>query len=147
MRAALLAVALMFAVAPARAQIAVIVNKENPISDLALADLERLYLGRQTTFANGAAVALGEYGPARHAFYRTVLHMNETAVSRHWIGIVFSEQNATPPREFRNWEDVRRFVMTTQGAICFIDWASVNDNVKVLTIGGRGPQDARYFVR
>ncbi len=147
------AVAVAFALAllggffPAPAQIAVIVHKSNPVRDLTLADLQRLYLGRQTTFANGLAVVLGEYRPARHAFYRATLNMNETAVSRHWISVVFSERNATPPREFRTAEEVRRFVTTTPGAICFLDLASVSDDLKVVTVEGRRPQDPEYPLR
>ena len=131
----------------AQAQIAVIVNKSNPISGLTLADLEKLYLGRTTTFPHGAAVALGEYRPARRSFYRTVLHLSETAVSRHWIGVVFSERAATPPKEFRDPEAAQRFVASTPGAICFILLAAVEDEVKVLTIGGIDPRDPAYPLR
>ena len=145
--AAALVAVLALGCASLQAQIAVIVNRSNPTGDFTLADLERLYLGRVTTFAAGRSVALGEYSPARRAFYRAVLHTSETAVSRHWIGVVFSERNATPPREFRDAQAVLRFVASTPGAICFIDVAAVSDDVKIVTIGGLGPRDPGYPLR
>jgi hypothetical protein len=134
-------------VTPALAQIAVIVSRTNPINDLTLADLEALYLGQRTSFSNGAPAVLGEYRPARRSFYRSVLHLSESAVSRHWIGIVFSEGQATPPRAFRDAEAANRFVLSTPGAICFIDLEAMTDDVKVVTVGGLGPRDPAYPLR
>ena len=124
-----------------------IVNANNSIEDVTLDELERLYSGRQTAFANGLEVALCEHKPARRPFYQKVLNMTETAVSRHWISVVFSERNATPPRGFHSPDDARRFVVTSPGAICFIDLMSVSDEVKVVTIDGRGPRDPKYALR
>lgn len=140
----MLALVLALDCTPALAQIAVVVNRSNPVNDLTLADLEALYLGQRTSFANGAPAVLGEYRPARRSFYRTVLHLSESAVSRHWIGVVFSEGQASPPRAFRDAEAAHRFVLSTPGAICFIDLEVVADNVKVVTIGGLGPRDPAY---
>jgi len=144
--AAALIVAIV-AIGSAHAQVAVIVNANNPIGDVTLDELERLYSGRQTAFANGLQVALGEYKPARRLFYGKVLQMTETAVSRHWISVVFSERNATPPRGFQSPDDARRFVVANLGAICFIDLVSVSDDVKVVTIDGRDPRDPKYALR
>jgi len=132
---------------PALAQIAVVVSKSNPVNDLSLEDLEDLYLGRRTTFASGELVVLGEYRPARRSFYQVVLRLSESAVNRHWIGIVFSEGQASPPRVFRDAEAAHRFVLSTRGAICFLDLAAVTDDMKVLTIGGNGPRDQAYSIR
>ncbi|HEX4627678.1 MAG TPA: hypothetical protein VH137_02725 [Gemmatimonadales bacterium] len=144
---AALAVVLLVAVAPAAAQIVVVVNKANTTRNLSLGDLERLYLGNRTSFDNGEPVVLGEYHPARRAFYLTVLHWSERAVSRYWIGVVFSGRNAAPPVEFRDAESARRFVTTTPGAICFLDLAAVPGDVGVVTIDGRGPRDPAYPLR
>lgn len=142
-----LALCLALDVTPALAQVAVIVSRSNPTNDLTLADLEALYLGRRTSFANGASAVLGEYRPARRSFYRSVLRLSEAAVSRHWIGVVFSEGHASPPRVFRDAEAVHRFVLSTPGAICFLDPEAVTDDVKVVTIGGLGPGNPAYPVR
>jgi ABC-type phosphate transport system substrate-binding protein len=142
-----LTLSLALDVTPALAQIAVIVNRSNPVNDLTRADLEALYLGQRTSFANGAPAVLGEYRPARRSFYRSVLHLSESAVSRHWIGIVFSEGQATPPRSFRDGETAHRFVLSTPGAICFIDLEAVTDDVKVVTVGGLRPRDPAYPLR
>jgi hypothetical protein len=131
-------------VTPGLGQIVVVVSRSNSTNDLTLADLEALYLGRRTSFANGAPAVLGEYRPARRSFYRSVLDLSESAVSRHWIGVVFSEGSALPPKAFQDAEAARRFVLSTPGAICFIDLDSVRDDVKVLTIGGLGPRDHAY---
>lgn len=129
------------------AQIAVIVNKSNPADDIDLRRLARLYSGTLTTFGDTVHVALGEWVPARSRFYRRVLNLDETSVSRLWIGHVFSGGAGTPPKAFRDTEAALRFVRGQRGAVCFIEMDAVPDDVKVVTIGGLGPRAPNYPLR
>jgi ABC-type phosphate transport system substrate-binding protein len=131
----------------ARAQIVVIVNPRNPVKDLSLEELRRLYLGRTTTFRQNLPVSLMEQAVVSDAFYQAALGMNEARVRRHWIGIVFSGETAKPPRSFTAAEDLKRAVAENPGAIAFIDLAETDSDMKVLTINGRRPDDERYPLR
>ncbi|HEY3011965.1 MAG TPA: hypothetical protein VGJ36_04400 [Gemmatimonadales bacterium] len=131
----------------ARAQIAVVVNPRNPVKDLSLEELRRLYLGRTTTFRQNQPVTLLEQAKISDAFYQAALGMNEARVRRHWIGIVFSGETAKPPKSIAVAGDLKRAVAERPGAIAFIDVADIDRSMKVLTINGLHPADARYPLR
>lgn len=135
--------------APAPApRIAVIVNKTNPVNNLSMQQLASLYLGRATAFDNGTRVALCEQRSARPRFYKSVLRLSESAVSRHWIGVVFSERNAKPPKDFEYADSAQHFAATTRGAICVMELPAVTDpGVKVLTVEGMAPNHPSYPIR
>lgn len=128
----------------AQAQIAVVVNLRNPVKDISLEELRRLYLGRTTTFRQNQPVTLLEQAKVSDAFYQAALGMNQARVRRHWIGIVFSGEAAKPPRSIAAAGDLKRAVAERPGAIAFIDVADLDRSMKVLTINGLRPADARY---
>jgi ABC-type phosphate transport system substrate-binding protein len=129
------------------AQIVVVVNPSNPVKNVTLEELRRLYLGRTTTFSRNLPVSLMEQAVVSDAFYEAALGMNEARVRRHWIGIVFSGETAKPPRSFAAADDLKRAVAENPGAIAFIDLAETDPGMKVLTINGRHPDDDRYPLR
>jgi ABC-type phosphate transport system substrate-binding protein len=131
----------------ARGQIVVIVNPRNPVRDLSLEELRRLYLGRTTTFRQNQPVILLEQAEIRRAFYRAALGMNEARVKRHWIGIVFSGETATPPKAIAAADELKRTVAQNTGAIGFLEQTAADPSVKVLTINGLHPGDAGYPLR
>ena len=133
--------------AEAAAQFVVVVNPRNPVRNLSLEELRRLYLGRTTTFRQNQPVLLLEHAEARDAFYQAALGMNEARVKRHWIGIVFSGETVTPPQAIAAVEDLKRLVAQNVGAIGFLDLSAADQTVKVLTINGLHPGDAGYPLR
>jgi len=131
----------------AAAQIAIIVHHDNPVRDLPLATLRRLYFGQTTTFSNGERVVLLECTPLQAAFYRKTLGMSPELLHRHWIGLVFQGEDAIPPQPLPDDESVKRFVAEHPGAIGFVDVRTADATVKVLTVNGRAPGDANYPLR
>ncbi|NQV17265.1 MAG: hypothetical protein HQ534_01800 [Armatimonadetes bacterium] len=125
-------------------QIAVVVAKNNPVNNLTLEELRRIYLGKVTTFSNGEKIILLQYEPLMKEFYRIVLNKTPMKVRKHWIGVVFSGGSATPPREFTTIHQLSEILDKYSGVIGFIDWEDVGDNEKVITIDGIRPQEANY---
>ena len=133
--------------AAASAQVAVIVNRANPIQNLSLSDLQRLYLGQSVTFSNGTRVVLVTYPAAEARFYQAALGMTGDRFQRHWTELVFQGQDATPPKPIATGEELNRFVAEHPGALAFIDLAAVEQSVKIMTIDGRAPSDPAYRLR
>jgi len=131
----------------ASAQVAVIVNRSNPIQNLSLSDLQRLYLGQSATFSNGARVVLVTNPAAQGRFFNTALGMTDDRFQRHWMELVFQGQDVTPPKPIANGEELNRFVAEHAGALAFVDLAAVDPSVKVMTIDGRAPSDPAYRLR
>jgi hypothetical protein len=142
-------VVLAIALAPQAAypQVAVIVNRANPITNLSRDQLRRLYLGKSTTFPDGTPVTLIESPAVRAGFYRQVLGMTHDQFKRHWVGVVFSGEGASPPREIEEVTQLRRFVSDHAAAVAFLPLGDVDTSVKVLTIDGAKPGDANYPLR
>jgi hypothetical protein len=140
--------ALVFGLPPrtaaAQGAIAVIVNRSNPVKNVSASDLQRLYLGATTTFPNREHVLLLEQTSLRDSFYRTVLMMSEDRVKRYWIGVVFSDAGATPPKSVNDAALVLDFVRHGRGAIAFVDAEAVDSTVKVLAVEGSRPGDPDY---
>jgi len=128
-------------------QIAVVVNRANPVTNLSLDQLQRLYLGTSTTFPDGRPAALFEFPPARRAFYQSLLHMSELAVTRHWIGVMFRGENSSALRAVDGAEALKRTVAETPGALAFLTVAALDSTVRVVTVDGHHPRDAGYPLR
>jgi hypothetical protein len=141
---ATLVVALPPCPAAAQGAIAVIVNRSNPVRNVSATDLQRLYLGATTMFPNRERVLLLEQTRLRDSFYRTVLMMSEDRVKRYWIGVVFSDAGATPPKSVNDAALVLDFVRHGRGAIAFVDAEAVDSTVKVLAVEGSRPGDPDY---
>lgn len=131
---------------PAEAQeaIAVIVHPDNPLTTISRDELRRFYLGTSTTLPNRESVLLLESSTVRERFYATALGMSLDRVKRHWIGVVFSGQSGTPPKEVGGPDELRQFVATHRGAIAFLAARDVSGSVKILAVDGLRPSDPRY---
>jgi ABC-type phosphate transport system substrate-binding protein len=131
----------------AEAQIAIIVNKNNSISKLSSDDLKNIYLGKITSFSNNKRIILTEYAPLKEKFYKIVLDKSLRNVKKYWISFVLSGKSANPPIEYKDIDNAKSFVSQNNGAICFVNLSDVDKSVKVLTIDGKKPGDAKYFLQ
>ncbi|MFQ5637326.1 MAG: hypothetical protein ACE5IR_04970 [bacterium] len=128
----------------ANAQIAVIVNKNNSISDIALDNLKNIYLGKVSTFSNRTSVVLSEYAPVKKQFYKTLLNKDVSSVKKYWISYVLSGKSSSPPIEIKNLDEVQLFMSKNPGAICFVKVSELDNRFKALTVDGKKPGSAQY---
>lgn len=141
---------LVLALLPAsftEAQIAVVVHPENELSELSLSHLTRLYLGKQTTFENGSAVALASTAGLEEKFYQSTLRMSPYKVRRHWVKAVFAGSAGSPPESMGDGAAVCAFVSANRGGLAFLDVSEVSDAVKVLRLEGKQPGEDGYPLR
>ncbi len=129
------------------AQLAVVVNRNNPVQNISFDELRRIYLGQKSRFSNGEAVVLVEF-PARGAvFYEKLLGISNDLFRRHWIALVFRGEDLAPPKAFSSAELLKQFIADNAGAIGFMDVGVADQSVKILTIDGVPPTDPRYRLR
>ncbi|MGD0182333.1 MAG: hypothetical protein ABSC15_21170, partial [Terriglobales bacterium] len=106
---AILAVAMgiwwMASVSPVEAAgdpIVVIVNNANPVDNLTLGELKKLFLGDRSRWDTGKAVApvmLAPGAPERTAFLKIVCGMNDADLGKYFLQAAFTGKSATPPKE------------------------------------------------
>src|SRR5246500_5986583 len=68
--------------------LAIIVNRENPIESLSMAELRTVFLGERSHWANGRRITLVmmEPGqPERRAILREIYRMSESDFNRHFL--------------------------------------------------------------
>ncbi len=122
-----------FATLTAQAEIAVIVNPANA-NAVSADDLNRLFLGRASSFADGSKATplnLAEGQAARDEFDSKVLNRSAAQLKAYWSKLVFTGKG-TPPKELADDAAVKAAVAADSSAIGYISSASVDGSVKVV---------------
>ena len=128
-----------------KVQLAIVVAKDSPISELSIYDLKRLYKGETINAAGKRLVPLNLAPPAaeRTAFDRVVLGMNPENIARYWIDRKIRGQPG-PPKNVDSPDLLQRVVGRVDGAVGYVKLADVRPEVKAIRIDGKGPKDSGY---
>jgi ABC-type phosphate transport system substrate-binding protein len=115
------------------ADIAVVVNPANT-NTVSADDLNRLFLGRASSFADGSKATplnMAEGKPARDEFDTKVLNRSAAQLKAYWSKLVFTGKG-TPPKELADDAAVKAAVAADSSAIGYISSSSVDSSVKVV---------------
>jgi len=133
LRLAALAV-LALAGVTASAAPALIGNKNVAAEKLDGATVKAVFLGKKVAWDSAGRVTLAvlKAGPVADEFLKSAVDMNASAFGNHWRRLAMTG-GGTAPKAFEKEEDLRKFVAETPGAIGFLDAASADASVAVLT--------------
>jgi phosphate transport system substrate-binding protein len=152
-RLALLALGAAILVAPSAARetttepLAIVVNKSNPLNELSLADLRKIYRGQRGRWSNGRRVTLVMRDPGtpeREAILRSLYGIEEEEYRRGFLQSIFTGEASDAPKMLATPNGVLRFVFNVPGAIGYVRASEVDASVKTLRVDGRLPGDAGY---
>jgi phosphate transport system substrate-binding protein len=135
--------------------VAVIVNKSNPVSAFTMADLRKILLGPRPRWASGYEifVLMTQPGqPERSGTLKIVCGMSETDFNLHFVrGLRHSDgsvnDNGYSPKVFNSGVQLRQSVASGPNAVGFINASEVDDSVKVVLIDGSSPGQPAYKLR
>lgn len=150
---ALFAISVVVLAVPLRAQdspIAVVVNKQNPVNNLSLAELRRLFRGEQLFWKGKLAVTLlmrASGAREREVAMRILFQMDDQDYKRHWVDKVFRGEATAPPAELFSNGAAQDGVANIPGAVALVSAKEISSKVKVLRIDGRLPDDEGYPLR
>ena len=125
----------------------IIVNRENPIENLSMAELRTVFLGERSHWPNGRRITLVmmEPGqPERDTMLRDVCRLSESDLRRRYLQGLLTGEVLVSPKTLANPVGVRKFVFNVPGAIGYLRPEDVDDSVKVIRIDGHLPGDAEY---
>jgi phosphate transport system substrate-binding protein len=132
-------------------ELAVIVNKSNPVEELSLAELRELFMAERGNWPNGGGkvrVVMIEPGnTARDAALRLIYKMNEKGYDSYFLGKKFRGEVLEEPRQQSSPNDVIKFVSLVPGAIGYVRPEEVDASVKVLRVDGLAPGDPGYKLK
>jgi ABC-type phosphate transport system substrate-binding protein len=142
-------------VAAAGDPIVVIVNGSNPVDNLSVSDLKKLFLSDRSKWDTGKSVApvmLTAGAPERTAFLKIVCGMSESDFSKHFLQAAFTGKSATPPKEVTSTQSVKANVTGSPGAIGFLKAGDFHGDgsdggVKSVKVDGMTASDAGYKLR
>ena len=103
--------------------IVVIVNQANPVQNVTMAELRKIFLSdrnRWDTGKNIAPVIAARGAVERVAFLKIVCGMRDAEFSKFFLQAAFTGKDVTPPREVLSGRDVKSIVAVSPGAIGFI---------------------------
>ena len=122
--------------------LAIIVNKDNAISDLSVTDLRRILLGEMTRWPDGRriTVAMRQSGqPERDALLRLICRMSEIDFNRFTLQAAYRGEAPGTLKQLDTPTSVRRFVFNVPGAIGYVRHDEVDDSVKIIRVVGSVP--------
>lgn len=135
----------------ARAQaaepLAIVVNRNNPLSEISLADLRRVFRGQRTRWSNGRRVTLvmRDAGtPERDAIIQALYGLDAEQYRRTYLQAVYSGEATDAPKTLASTNGVLRFVYNVPGAIGYVRARDVDASVKTLRVDGFLPGEAGY---
>ena len=126
---------------------ALIVNPSLGVTNVSLADARRIFLGEQQFWPGGGRVVLFVHAPGtpgRAVALRHLYQMREDEFRRYWIAKTFRGDVAGGPKIVSTDALARRLTASIPGAVTVIRASEVDSSVKVLSVDGRAPGDARY---
>jgi phosphate transport system substrate-binding protein len=136
----------------ARAQeaepLAIVVNRNNPLSEISMSDLRKVFRGQRSRWSNGRRVTLvmrDTGAPERNAILRSLYGLDEMEYRRAHLRAVVSGEAEAPKTLASNY-GVLRFVYNVPGAIGYVRARDVDDSVKMLRIDGRLPGEPGYLL-
>lgn len=133
--------------APGPEPLAIVVNKANPMDDLSMADLRRVFLGERGHWPNGRRITLVMLDPGwpeRDEVLSNIYHMDETQFKNHFLHGLFTGEVLVSPKTLSTPEGVRKFVFNVPGAIGYLRASDIDKTVKVIRIDERLPDDKGY---
>ncbi|RMF55584.1 MAG: phosphate ABC transporter substrate-binding protein [Calditrichaeota bacterium] len=114
----------------------VIVNEENPVSEISVKELSKIFLKRIRKWDNGEKILpvdLEESSPARESFSREVHQKKVSAIKAYWQKQIFTGRGVPPP-EKDSPREVLQYIEEHEGAIGYIPENVSIENFKVKVI-------------
>jgi ABC-type phosphate transport system substrate-binding protein len=113
---------------PARAELVIVVNPQNPATRMFPSQAAQFFLGGSVMFV---PVEQAEGSPIREEFYKKVLEKEPAQVQAIWSKIIFTGKGK-PPKVMKSSAEVKKAVSESFNAIGYIEKSAVDESVKVV---------------
>jgi ABC-type phosphate transport system substrate-binding protein len=135
---------------PSMEGLAIIVDRNNPASNISMAELREIFLGDRHWWAHDrriTPIAMEPGTAERQTVLKKVYKMDERDLGHYFFFEIYRGAPVTPPTALQNAALVRKFVASNPGAIGYLRASDVDGSVKVLRINGLLPGDDGYPLR
>jgi ABC-type phosphate transport system substrate-binding protein len=126
--------------------VAVVVSEKNPVTNLSIPELRKLFAGEKHFWTGGLSVKLFVRAPEAYerAVLLKLLGMSESEYKHYWTAQVFrGEAQAEPVALFSNGMQ-KEALAVYPGALALVSFQDVKPGMKVVRVDGHLPGDAGY---
>ncbi len=134
---------------PAEADVAIVVSPSNPVNNLTLADLRKIYMGERQYWTTSSPVIVLMRSPGareREVILRVVYQMTQEQYTHYWVAKVMRAEASDPPASLFSYGIVQEGVRGNPGAIGYVNMNDLRSGVKVVRIGGLLPGEPGYLL-
>jgi ABC-type phosphate transport system substrate-binding protein len=126
--------------------VAVVVNEQNPVTNLTTPDLRKLFNGEKHSWKGGTPVKLIVRAPGANerVVLLKLLDMSESEYKQYWTTQVFRGEARTPPVALFSNGMQKEAVVTFPGAVALVNLQDVKPGMKIVRVDGRLPGDIAY---
>ena len=115
--------------------IVIVANENVPASSLAMDDIKQIFLGRKTTWDNGAKIifVVQDGTDAGESFLKTYIRKNAYQYDIYWRKQVFTGRGK-PPKSFSSDQELVQFVSQTPNAVGFVSTGTDIGKAKTIPV-------------
>ena len=126
--------------------VAVVVNPENPASNLTIPELRKLFAGEKRSWASSVPVKLLVRAPGTHecAVLLKLLEMSEGEYKQYWASRVMRGEAQSEPLVLPSIGMQGEAIGLFPGGISLVEAENVKPGMKVVKVNGRMPGEAGY---
>lgn len=102
-------------------------------------DVSKLYLGKQTKWANGDNVVvtyLSDLSTTGEEFYTTYVGRSIKKFKKYWVKQVFAG-NGSAPKAFTSASQAYRYVKSHKGALAYVPEGTSTKGVNLISVDGK----------
>jgi len=133
----------------ASADVALIVNPQNPEGELSASDVKAIFRQEQQHWKSGGKIylVLQEAGsPEKDLVLKRIYGLSDEELKQFWLGKLFRGEIASFPYVAPSNISAKRLVAKAARALAFVDASLVDGTVKVIRIDGKQPGDPGYLL-
>lgn len=115
--------------------LALIVNRDNPVTALRLEEVRLIFLGKKSTWQNGRNIVpiIQENSRVHSQFSQELIAKTPQQFTMYWKKQLFTG-TGIPPRTVKSDGEVKAFVAAKSGAIGYIAESSLDETVKKMEV-------------
>ncbi len=114
--------------------VVVVVHPSNPLMEISIADVKKIYLGKKKFFPGGEKAIPGDQPKdtqSRTFFYDGIIGKSEAKLKIYWSRLIFTGKG-TPPRIIGVDRVIKKWVANQPQAIGYIMRSEADNTVKIL---------------
>ncbi|MBQ0753486.1 MAG: hypothetical protein KBT87_03100 [Gammaproteobacteria bacterium] len=131
----LFTVLLSFPILVCAEELAVVVGKDFPITNISDYEIEQIFSGKLRSIDGKDLQALDLPGgdTTRNTFYQKLMGRSPDQMRSHWARLIFTGKGR-PPREVNNSHDMISMIKSSNNLIGYIPASEAGENVRIIKI-------------